>query len=431
MMRVFSATAYTIGALPWCVALPILADVLGRKRPFLLVGIDGAGGFLFCYYSTNVQQLFLGLILLGAINGSLASITLLIGTEYSSPRYRGIFLTVKSASFAWGIWVSNTIGTFFQWKNICLVGVVTSVYIVVSAAFWPESPYWLMTKDRLDEGAAAHHWIKGTDNDSEKELLQLIESQSMKIATKIRTTKKIWPSVKYNLRRMSSKEFFMPVVLGALTYGFYHLSGKMVSNVYSIDILRKITASESAAYTGMLVLDGIAVVSMYFGCGLSKYLRRRTLLFVGASTAVAFMCCLSLYLYLISWETITENYYISIWLLIGYTLALGCGPTIVATSICAELLPIKLRSFALIMISMSGNILMFTVLKIYPSLSKAFKLHGTFLFFAISTVICLAILYFYLPETKDKTMQEIRDSFREIPRSLDIKNKEKLFVTED
>lgn len=261
-----------------------------------------------------------------------------------------------------------------------------------------------------------------TDNDSEKEVLQLIESQSMKIATKIRTTKKIWPSVKYNLRGVSSKEFFMQVLLGALTYVFYNLSGKMVSNVYSIAIFKKITASESAAYTGMLILDGIAVVSIYFGCGLSKYMRRRTLLLVGASIAVAFMCCLSLYLCLISWETIAENYYISICLLIGYTLALGCGPTIISTSICAELLPIKLRSFALIVISMSGDILMFVVLKVYPSLSKAFKLHGTFLFFAISTVICLVFLYFYLPETKDKTMQEIRDTFRENSRSVDIKN---------
>lgn len=74
MVRVFSATAYTIGALPWSVVLPIVADVLGRNLLFLLVGIDGAGGFLFCYYSTNVQQLFLGFTLLGAINGSLASI---------------------------------------------------------------------------------------------------------------------------------------------------------------------------------------------------------------------------------------------------------------------------------------------------------------------------------------------------------------------
>lgn len=223
----------------------------------------------------------------------------------------------------------------------------------------------------------------------------------------------------------------MPVLLGALTYGLYNLSGKMVCNVYSIDILKKITASESAAYTGMLVLDGITVVGMYFGCGLSKCLRRRTLLFAGSGTAVSFMCCLSLYLYLISWRTITENNYISISLLVGYTLSLGCGPTILLTSICAELLPIKLRSFALIMISISGNILMFTVLKMFPLLLKAFKLHGTFLFFAISTVICLVFLYIYLPETKDKTIQEIRDSIRNIPRLQDFKNKDKLLETEE
>lgn len=435
-MYLFSATAHPLGALPWSVAFPILADIRGRKLPFLLVGIDGVVGFLFCYCSINVQQLLLGLISLGALNGSLTSITLLIGTEYSSPRYRGIFLTIKSASFVWGIWVSNTIGTFFQWKNICLLGVVASVYIVVSVPFWPESPYWLMTKGRLDEGAAAHRWLKGTDHDSRKELIQLTQSQSTKVETKIKTTKTCLPFVKNNLRRVSSKEFYKPVLLGALTYSLYHLSGKLACNVYSIDILKKITTSESAAYTNMLLLDGISVVGMYIGCGLSKCLRRRVLLFASSSIAIVFMCCLSLYLYLINWKATTENHYISICLLMGYTLSLSCGPTILLTSICAELLPIKLRSFALIMISISGNMMTFTVLKICPSLLKALKLQDTFLFFAISSVICLIFLYLYLPETKDRTMQEIRDNIKKkrssYPTSRDeIENKEKLFETKD
>lgn len=91
----------------------------------------------------------------------------------------------------------------------------------------------------------------------------------------------------------------------------------------------------------------------------------------------------------------------------------------------------KLRSFALIVISISGNMFMFTVLKIYPSLLKVLKLHGTFLFFAMSTVICLIFLFFYLPETKDKTMQEIRDNFRQSPRSLGAENKDKLLETKE
>lgn len=82
---------------------------------------------------------------------------------------------------------------------------------------------------------------------------------------------------------------------------------------YSIEII-KITASESAAYTGMLVLDGITVADMYFGCDLSKHLRcdssvcrvrRRSFVYV----------LLVLHLYLVSCWSITENHYTSISLL--------------------------------------------------------------------------------------------------------------------
>lgn len=65
----------------------------------------------------------------------------------------------------------------------------------------------------------------------------------------------------------------------------------------------------------MLVLDGITVADMYFGCGLSKHLscdssvcrvRRRSFVYV----------LLVLYLYLVSCCSITENHYTSISLLV-------------------------------------------------------------------------------------------------------------------
>lgn len=84
-------------------------------------------------------------------------------------------------------------------------------------------------------------------------------------------------------------EFYKPLMISSLMVTQFHVSGKFVINVYALDIIKTITSSESASYTGMLILDGVTVIAMYAGCFLSKNLKRRTLLFTTAAIAVLFL----------------------------------------------------------------------------------------------------------------------------------------------
>ncbi|CAH3996009.1 unnamed protein product [Pieris brassicae] len=146
----------------------------GPTKAFLTICITSALGFLIMYFSTSVIGVLAGEMVLGALIASDGVVCLRVLTEYISPRYRGSFLVIKSASFAWGMLIANLMGTFFDWKSISLLGCALAVYAFLSGLLWPESPYWLASKQKYTVCRDSHNWLKGRSTESVRELESLI-----------------------------------------------------------------------------------------------------------------------------------------------------------------------------------------------------------------------------------------------------------------
>lgn len=332
------------------------------------------------------------------------TIAIIIITEYTSSEYRGLFLTVKSATMFSGILVANIIGTYFHWKKIPLFGILCSTYNLFTVFFWPETPLWLAKKGRFDESAKSHRWLKGSGSKSERELEKLIAT-NLDVETKLSLKSEIYSMMKV----ITKVQFYKPLLLSILLMFLYMFSGKLICSVYAIDVLKKITNNNSTAYTAMLILDGITVLSMYVGCILSKVFKRRPLLITTEAIGILFLLLLSLYLYLVKLSGISENKYVSVSLLAGFSITIGSGPMILTSSITGELIPMESRSFALCGIALCFKLLYGIFIKVSPYSFSYFGMHGTFLIFGVTSSACLVLTCMYLPETKDKTLQEIAE----------------------
>lgn len=410
-MASWLSSVFNFSGFPWVIVLSICTKYLGRKLPFIIAAIDTLLAFTVFFFSTSVMQILISEVMQGLFSASLILLSVMVLTEYTSPRYRGVFLTLKLATMYWGVWVSNAIGTFFHWRKVGLLGIICSGYILLTLFVWPESPYWLASKGRYKECARAHRWLKGCDEESEKELDNLIKTQKEYLrnnSTPLTTCERIKDTISF----IKSKEFYKPTVLALLTACLAIASGKLIYTVYALDIIKKITKEKRTAYLGMLILDGVTVLSMYFGCAISNYFKRKSFLLVTSSIGILFLFALSLYLYLIKFSIINENKYASIILLTAFSLAISSGPLIMSTSIYGELIPLRSRNLSVCIIAIAGKLLLGTFLKIAPSLFKVFELQGAFLFFGILSLVITVLLYKYLPETKDKTLQEIADAIK-------------------
>lgn len=408
MLKFFvSASTMGFAGLPWIIILAILTYMIGRKLSCLMISVASLAGFIIFYCSASVTHLLICQIVQGPLAASQTITSYFITSEYISPRFRGVFFTVQVASLFWGIWVANAIGTFMHWKFIGLVGIMCSLYSTTNAMICPESPYWLSIRGRLGECAKCHRWLKGSDKDSEKELIDLMELQNNT------GSKSLLPSLKEHMKDFC-RTMYLPEIYKSLGFCFlvmstYHFCGKIVCTMYSIDIVKKITGSMHAAYVGMLLMDGVSVIGMYCGCFLPKYLKRRTWCISAFSIAATITLIISLYLYLIELNVINENIYVTITLLMCFSLAVSIGPLSISAVLLGEFLPLKSRSAYICILSFYAKLILSIMLKTTPYIFKRLNIHGTFLMFGIFSSIGLFLFYKYLPETKDKTLIEISE----------------------
>lgn len=399
--------------MPWVIILPILTRLIGRKMPFLLVTVLTLISFIVFYCSTTAMHLLISEIMQGITLASNLTVLICIITEYSSPRYRGVFMMIESSIFFWGVWIANVTGTFSHWRNIAIIAFVCCLYSM-TAFLMPESPSWLAMTGRFEECAAAHHWLKGYDKESEDELESLIKAEKeylRKCAERGKSTSCFrFDNIKETI---TAKGFYKPLLLSMAVMSLYHFSGKLVCSMYAIDLISQITDSESAAYIGMLILDAVTILGMQIGCVLSKIVNRRTLLLSSSVIGIFFLFVISLYLYLINLNVIVENKIVSIVLLTSFSVFITCGPMIMPSTIFGEIIFLRYKSSSLLILTLFSEVLMATVLKLSPYIFKVLTLHGAFLFYGISASIFAFILYIYLPETKDKTLQEIENYFKD------------------
>ncbi|XP_045783617.1 facilitated trehalose transporter Tret1-like [Maniola jurtina] len=390
---------------PWLIILPLFTKRYGRKLPQLITAICSIAIFIILYFSQNVIQILVSEVLQGFVYAGNISVRILIVTDYTSPKYRGVFLAIKSASFFWGIWMANAIGTFFYWKNIAIVGFICAVY-TLNVLLWPESPYWLASKGRFVECRKSFRWIHGVNTKSEIELKELIKVQTERIRLENEYGKMGFKEM------VKSSEFYKPLFLSIATIVQYHFSGKIAISLYILDIFKNITADERSAYMAMLILDGVTVFGMYVGSFLSRILKRRTLYMSCSFTGVAVLFAISVYLFLVRLNVLDENHFVTIALLCLYSIAISCGPLILSFSLYGELISLKFQAISYTLVSLTFGVSYSTLIKVSPSMFRNFGIDGTFLFFTATCGLITIYLYFCLPETKNKTQLEIEAYFK-------------------
>ncbi|XP_068632050.1 facilitated trehalose transporter Tret1-2 homolog [Battus philenor] len=133
---------------------------------------------------------------------------------------------------------------------------------------------------------------------------------------------------------------------------------------------------------------------------------------ISNTIGIIFLFIISLYLYLVELSILTEMNILSITLFIAFFVPISCGPMIMTTSIYGEIIPLRFKTVSFVIIALVNEVYITSFLKIAPFLFKSLGLHGAFLFYGIAAGFCTFILYLVLPETKDKTLQEIEEYFK-------------------
>lgn len=180
---------------------------------------------------------------------------------------------------------------------------------------------------------------------------------------------------------------------------------------YTVTLMKSVTGPGNE-YLSMILIDTVRVFVSFFACILLKLCYRRTLMLVsGIGTSVC-MLAVSLFMYFDKMNPNNSSFSLcSMAFLIGYICFISVGIFPLPWVLQGEMLQQVTRGFSSGLTSSFNFICFFVVVKTFVEMSEALETFGVFMCYGLISLIGTVILFFILPETRNKTLQQIEDSF--------------------
>lgn len=162
----------------------------------------------------------------------------------------------------------------------------------------------------------------------------------------------------------------------------------------------------------MTIIDVVRLIMSVVACILLRKTGRRPLAAIsGTGTAIS-LIGLSVFLYFASKDKqILSISWIPMALLVGFICFVSIGIVPLPWCMTGELFPLALRGLGSGIVSCMNFLCFFVVVKTGPLFFVNIGAEGAFLIYGTVALLGTIFLVICLPETKDKTLQEIENSF--------------------
>nr|XP_049693679.1 facilitated trehalose transporter Tret1-2 homolog [Helicoverpa armigera] len=410
-----------------------LVDYVGRKRATFLVNIPHVIAWILMYFAWNVPILFIGNALLGIGTGIMEAPINSYVSEISEPSVRGALCTVTQLFLSIGIFAMYFLGSVVTWRVaaiICISIPFTSMLLVVIGAV-PDTPVWLLSQGREKDALKSLCYLRGwTTADNVKEEFDelVVYSKSLDgcvICWKEKRDESQCDHYEMNVFKrfftkfnivMLCKETLRPLTLTMLYFTFVVMSGLTPVKPNMVNVCSAFGMADDSK--NIVVMVGvITLIASVVVIGIIKSVGKRKL---GISSMFASgVCCTVLSIYAGANLADTVSSYDSktfpeeksvVPLIFFYLLTIFTGFN-VSWVILGEVFPFRSRASAQGTGAAWNYVVMFIGSKTFIDLETHFRLTGAFATYAAFAYLGTIYLYFFMPETEGKSLQEIESYY--------------------
>jgi hypothetical protein len=211
--------------------------------------------------------------------------------------------------------------------------------------------------------------------------------------------------VSRSMRKLVQPHIFKALTVGFLLGLFQQMSGMNAINKYTGTMMSGLGVPLSytydySIYVGIVKLGAVILGDVF----LMHRFGRRTLLMVGT---IGMAVCQFTIAGLLTYQS---NLAASVVFLFGYVAfyEISVGPLL--WIVCGEMFPLSIRGIAIASGSLSCWLFTAVLTQFYPQMTISVGLGGTFNIFGGFCTACLIWGFLFLPETKDKSLEEIEQS---------------------
>lgn len=297
---------------------------------------------------------------------------------------------------------------YLDWRTLSLLTAPVALAALAVICTSPETPHWYILKNRFEEAESSFFWLRGRSVESVEEFKSLVSAQKLRTSDRnVKGKLTVWQTFK-------KKDFLQPVFAIYLASILLEASGRNTFITFAVKLVADIVGENDKSSVYIVFIDIVTIASILFSCILVRHVPRRALMFFTGFTSTIILSLISLYLYMQSAGLLPvalQSVWIPITLLAAFFLLVNIGCVPVCIAIHGELLPLAHKALGVVITGISSKINIVATVVLTPFMLDSIKVQGTFASSALVMLLSLIGLYFTLPETKDKTLQDIEDGY--------------------
>ena len=388
----WGVSSILVGAIAGAFGTGSLTEKYGRKRLLISVAlffaISCAGMALARYQTSFIAFRVLGGLAVGAVS----VLSPMYVAEVAPRKIRGTLITAYQLAITMGILISYLVNFGLHevennWRWMFATGLLPSILFFIGLIFIPESPRWLAKAGFREKAMAVLERIGGT---------VFAESELSEIEKSVDDAGK-----GSGLRTLFAPRYRKVLTLGLLLSVFVQITGINTVVDYAPKILMSAGLEIRNALLQTSLIGLVNFAFTFIAIFLIDKIGRKTFYMIGSSGMAV-----TLLLIAAAFHFQMNPIFTTICIMLFIAFFASCiGPAF--WTLVAEMFPNRIRGQAVALASFTQWVFNFLVVLLFPYVLDALGGSVTFLFLAVMSFIQLLIAWFFIRETKGKSLEEI------------------------
>ncbi|XP_034184760.2 facilitated trehalose transporter Tret1-2 homolog isoform X2 [Osmia lignaria lignaria] len=389
-----------------------LLDGIGRRGSLRLTAVPLCTGWIIMGFAQNIPTLLIGRVVSGLAVGLMAVPAQVLLGEMADPGLRGFLTGSTLAFYCLGIVIIYALGATLAWNMVAFCGTILPILALSALLLIPESPTWLVRQKKPEEARKALLWLRGGNAKQVNTEIAILEARAKTDLARMDLNMSLAEQASAAISTILDPSVLKPLTIINVFNLLQLISGTYVIVFYAVDLIADIGGNRINNYLAAVITGIVRLLFSSISSVLLLKVGRRSLgMFSAFGTAFASLN-LAGYMLFKKESSSADIYVIGICLLLYVgvnTLGLMTLPALMV----AELLPQRARGIGGGCNFFFFNLFIFIVTKVFPMVCETVGIAGIFIIFGISAILEGAFIYVALPETNNRTLEEIEDYFQQ------------------
>ena len=380
-----------------------ISDRIGRKKSLIITAILFFISSILAAFSSDLTEFIIARFIGGLGIGAASMLSPLYISEIAPAKNRGTLISLYQLAIVIGInliyFVNLKISNYgdqvwnveYGWRYMLASGMIPAFLFFFLLFFVPESPRWLIKNKKSDQGLDILTKVNGVEK--AKEILAEIENSLT--------------SESGTLGELFKPGMRMAMIIGIVLAMFSQITGINAIIYYAPEIFKTAGFGAESALMQTVVIGLVNTLFTFVAIWLIDQVGRKKLLIWGLAGMAISLTAIA-----ICYHFDLANGPLLLVFILCYiaSFASSLGP--IPWVIIAEIFPTKTRGIAMSFATVVLWIGVVLITQLTPIMLKNFGGAPTFTIFMLNTLILLYFTWKIIPETRQKTLEEIEATWK-------------------